>query len=101
MTEFETSFLRKHQVPDFFSDTDPVELETLHSDIKVGIEKATETLKVEIREEIIKAAEQYFSRISWTLEEAMVLYVKWVVACPDYAKAYLGEIMEGDKNEQV
>ena len=69
--------------PDFFHHPDDQELRQAHEAIKQSIEKATETMGVEMDERLIRRAEKVLGAIGWTVEEALVLFLYWCINCPE------------------
>ena len=77
-----------HDAADEAAVTPPPDLNTIHAEIKRGIETATEVITIEIDPDTLQRAEARLTKIGWTVEEACVLFLYWILTCPDKAKEW-------------
>lgn len=63
-------YVKSRPEPDFFHQPDDQALLQIHEDIKHSIEKATDTMTVDLDEDLIRRAEKVLGAIGWTVEEA-------------------------------
>lgn len=81
-------YVRSYPEPDFFRQPDDQALLQVHEDIKQSIERATDTMTIELDEGMIKRAEKVLGAIGWTVEEALVLFLYWCISCPAQLEAW-------------
>ena len=81
-------YVKSRPEPDFFHQPDDQALLQIHEDIKRSIERATDTMTVDLDEDLIRHAEKALGAIGWTVEEALVLFLYWCISCPAQLKAW-------------
>ena len=81
-------YVKSRPEPDFYHQPDDQTLLQIHEDIKHSIEKATDTMTVDLDEDLIRRAEKVLGAIGWTVEEALVLFLYWCISCPAQLEAW-------------
>ena len=81
-------YVKSRPEPDFFHQPDDQALLQIHEDIKQSIERATDTMTVDLDEDLIRRAEKALGAIGWTVEEALVLFLYWCISCPAQLEAW-------------
>lgn len=81
-------YVKSRPEPDFFHQPDDQALLQIHEDIKHSIEKATDTMTVDLDEDLIRRAEKVLGAIGWTVEEALVFFLYWCISCPAQLEAW-------------
>ena len=80
-------FVSPKTEPDFFDRPDD-NLQEIHAEIQKSIEAATAVMNIDLDPELIKRADAKLAKISWTVEEACILFLYWCINCPDEAEAW-------------
>lgn len=97
IVDFERAFLERFQKPSFFDCPDAPELRQMQRHIQSTLETATDTFTVEMEQSLSEKAEQYLAQFSWTLEESINLFLKWLVLFPDRASSWYWAAVSAEK----
>ena len=88
-------FVSPRTEPDFFFFFSP-DLRKVQDEIRRGIETVSEVITITVDQELKERAEKKLSEISWTLEEAFILYLYWSTICPSSVDVWLQKARNGE-----
>ena len=89
-------FLKAVDAPSLFTQENREACEAVHKHIRQVVEQGTETMIIPVDADLLAQAEEVLNGYGWTVEESAVLFFMWCVACPERAKAWLIQCMDGE-----
>ena len=88
--------LKAVDAPFLFTQENREACEAVHKHIRQAVEQGTETMTIPVGADLLAKVEEVLKGYGWTVEESAVLFFMWCVACPERAKAWLTQCMDGE-----
>ena len=88
--------LKAVDAPSLFAQENREACETVHKHVRQVIEQGTETTTIPVDADLLAQVEEVLKEYGWTVEESAVLFFMWCVVCPERAKAWLTQCMDGE-----
>ena len=82
--------------PSLFAQENRESCEAVHKYIRQAVEQGTETMTIPVGADLLAKVEEVLKGYGWTVEESAVLFFMWCVVCPERAKAWLTQCMDGE-----
>ena len=88
--------LKAVNAPSLFTQENQEACEAVHKHIRQAVEQGTETMTIPVGADLLAKVEEVLKGYGWTVEESAVLFFMWCVVCPERAKAWLTQCMDGE-----
>lgn len=88
--------LKAVDAPSLFAQENRESCEAVHKYIRQAVEQGTETMTIPVGADLLAKVEEVLKGYGWTVEESAVLFFMWCVVCPERAKAWLTQCMDGE-----
>ena len=88
--------LKAVDAPSLFAQENREACEAVHKHVRQVIEQGTETTTIPVDADLLAKVEEVLKGYGWTVEESAVLFFMWCVVCPERAKAWLTQCMDGE-----
>ena len=88
--------LKAVDAPFLFTQENREACEAVHKPIRQAVEQGTETMTIPVGADLLAKVEEVLKGYGWTVEESAVLFFMWCVVCPERAKAWLTQCMDGE-----
>lgn len=81
-------YVAQYTEPYFFSTPNDETLDEIHKEVQDSIETATDVMTFDIDPDLMLRAQAVLAARGWTLEEACILFLYWLIECPETAAAW-------------
>ena len=88
--------LKAVDAPSLFAQENRESCEAVHKYVRQVVEQGTETTTIPVGADLLAKVEEVLKGYGWTVEESAVLFFMWCVVCPERAKAWLTQCMDGE-----
>ena len=88
--------LKAVDAPSLFAQENRESCEAVHKYVRQVVEQGTETMTIPVGADLLAKVEEVLKGYGWTVEESAVLFFMWCVVCPERAKAWLTQCMDGE-----
>ena len=88
--------LKAVDAPSLFTQENREDCEAVHRHVRHAVEQGAETMTIQVDADLLAKAEEVLKGHGWTVEESAVLFFMWCVVCPERAKAWLTQCMDGE-----